>query len=216
MKSAAVIFDLDGTLTRPYLDFDAIREEIGIPSGPILEAIARMAPPRREQAQAILLRHEWEAARHGSLNDGAVEVVAECRRRGHPVAVLTRNARNVVDAVLAAHGLVFDAVRTRDDGAVKPSAEPVLSICSQLQCDPRRSWVVGDYLFDIISGREAGARTILMIGDGVEPEYAAQADAVIRRLSDLLGVVGAADVSVSVGPVMPHSRTDQMGGHPSQ
>jgi len=41
MPIKAVIFDLDGTITQPYFDFDAIREEIGLPrdSGPILEII---------------------------------------------------------------------------------------------------------------------------------------------------------------------------------
>ena len=32
-----VIFDLDGTLTVPTLDFDAIRADIGAGDGPILE-----------------------------------------------------------------------------------------------------------------------------------------------------------------------------------
>ena len=39
MGRSAVIFDLDGTITRPFLDFDAIRREMGLPHGlPILEA----------------------------------------------------------------------------------------------------------------------------------------------------------------------------------
>ena len=39
MKVAAAIFDLDGTLTRPVLDFNAIRREIGDVEGPLLEAM---------------------------------------------------------------------------------------------------------------------------------------------------------------------------------
>jgi HAD superfamily hydrolase (TIGR01549 family) len=189
-KRAAVIFDLDGTLTRPYLDFDAIRREIGIASGTILEAVASMAPADRPTAEAILQRHEWDAARHATLYDDAVDTVAACRAHGHGVAVLTRNARPVVDFVLRRFGFVFDAIRTREDGAIKPSAEPVLSICRQLGADPSQSWMVGDYLFDILAGRTAGARTMLMIGDGIAPTYAEQADFVIRRLPELLPIVG--------------------------
>ena len=39
MPIRAVIFDLDGTITQPYLDFDGIREEMGLEKngGPILE-----------------------------------------------------------------------------------------------------------------------------------------------------------------------------------
>lgn len=188
-KRAAVIFDLDGTLTKPYLDFDAIRGELLIEQGPILEAIAKMDAGARHAAEVILLRHEWEAAKNAPLYEGAVETVAECRAKGFGVAILTRNARAVVDYILAEHGFVFDAIRTREDGAIKPSAEPVLSICRQLEADPSRSWMVGDYLFDILSGKAAGTRTILMIGSGAEPDYAPQADYLIRRLAELLTIV---------------------------
>jgi len=121
--------------------------------------------------------------------DGAVATVAACRAKGHPVAILTRNARAVVDYVLEKHGFVVDAIRTREDGAIKPSAEPVLSICRQLNASPPQSWMVGDYLFDILSGKAAGTRTVLMIGDQPIPEYAPQASHVIRRLPELLTIV---------------------------
>ena len=186
---AAVIFDLDGTLTKPYLDFDAIRREIGIAQGPILEAIAQMDSEGRRDAEVILLRHEWDAANNGTLSVGAGETVAECRARGYGVAILTRNTRAVVDYILAEHGFVVDAIRTREDGPIKPSAEPVLSICRELQADPTHSWMVGDYLFDILSGKAAGTRTVLMIGEGAEPAYAKQADYVIQSLSELLALV---------------------------
>jgi HAD superfamily hydrolase (TIGR01509 family) len=189
MTRSAVIFDLDGTLTRPYLDFDAIRAEIGIASGPILEAIARMSLAERQRAEAIMVRHEWDAARNGALYDGAVEVVAACRERGFPAAVLTRNARAIVDYILGKHGFVFDAIRTREDGAIKPSAKPVLSICEELGADPRGSWMVGDFLFDIMSGEAAGAGTVLMIGDSPVPEFAARADHVIRELREFLTIL---------------------------
>jgi len=187
---AVVIFDLDGTLTKPYLDFDAIRRELGIAQGPILEALAQMEAPAQREAEAVLLRHEWEAAENAPLYDGAVATVAACRAKGHPVAILTRNARVVVDYVLEKHGFVVDAIRTREDGAIKPSAEPVLSLCRQLNASPPRSWMVGDYLFDILSGKAAGTRTVLMIGDGVPPDYAGKADFVIRQLCELLAVIG--------------------------
>lgn len=187
---SAVIFDLDGTLTVPCLDFDAIRSEIGV-TGPILEAIADLDPDQREQAQRILLRHECEAARQARPQNGAVEVVNTLRNKGYPVAILTRNARATVDLVLDKFNIVVDAIRTREDGAIKPSAEPVLSICGQLGADTQNSWMVGDHRMDMLSGRAAGTRTVLMISDQAVPEYADQADHVIRELSELLSIVGS-------------------------
>ncbi len=187
---SAVIFDLDGTLTRPYLDFDAIRREIGISSGTLLEALELMPAEQKARAHTIILRHEWDAARNASLHDHAVETVAACRAHGHAAALLTRNTRSVVDFVLSRFGFVFDAIRTRDDGAIKPSAQPVLSICEEVRADPAQSWVIGDFLYDILSGRAAGARTVLMIGDAPSPDYADQADFVIRCLSQLPPILG--------------------------
>ena len=49
MSFKAVIFDLDGTITQPYFDFDAIRQEIGLArdSGPLLESMEKMTPQQR-------------------------------------------------------------------------------------------------------------------------------------------------------------------------
>ncbi len=186
---SAVIFDLDGTLTRPYLDFDAIRKEAGIESGPILEAMAAMNDARRRRVEKILQDHERRAADNATLYDGAVEVLAELGRRGHPLAVLTRNARSTALHVLTKHGLHVDTLRTREDGAIKPSPEPVLSICAELGTEPEESWLVGDHLMDMKTGLAAGTHTVLMIGEKPLPVFADQAEHVIRKLSELLTII---------------------------
>ena len=113
---SAVIFDFDGTLTKPYLDFDASREEIGVAEGPVLEWMATMDLERRARAERILMRHEWDAARNAELQEGAADVVASCRSIGYRVAILTRNARPTLDHVLTRHRIAVDAIRTREDG----------------------------------------------------------------------------------------------------
>ena len=105
------------------------------------------------------------------------------------MAILTRNARKCVNVVLEKHGIVVDALRTRDDGTIKPSAVPVLELCRILNASPEKSWMIGDYLFDIQSGRDAGARTILMIGECESPHYASEADHVVRLLMDVWPIV---------------------------
>ncbi len=190
-----MLFDLDGTLTQPTFDFDAIRREIGLPTEPrtpILEAMETMTPADRSRAEAILHRREKEAAETSQLWDDARHVVAAIRAAGIPVAVMTRNSRRSVDTVLARHGLSFDAEYTREDGPVKPSPEPVLALCRELAVAPGGAWVVGDYLFDIQSGNAAGAVTVLMVGDGPLPPWADQAGHVIRRLSELLPLLAIA------------------------
>jgi HAD superfamily hydrolase (TIGR01509 family) len=185
MKSA-VIFDLDGTLTVPHLDFDAIRAEIGLPPGPILESLERLSPTNHAQALRILDRHERAAAENSTLQPGAAITLRRLRECGLAIGILTRNTRRWTRYVLTKHGLRVDAIRCRDDGAVKPAAEPVLHLCAELNVDPKETWVVGDHLFDILAGAAAGARTVLLLADREAPDYAAQADHVISRLEMLL------------------------------
>ena len=181
----AVIFDLDGTITRPVLDFDAIRTELGLPPGPILETRAGLGPDDQRRIDAVLARHEQDAATDSLLHDGARELLDALAAAGVPPAVLTRNSRRSVVAVCERHGLWFAAVRTREDGAIKPSPEPVQALCRELGVRAANCWMIGDYLFDIQSGAAAGTRTALMIGEGPEPDYAHLADLVVRSLTEL-------------------------------
>ena len=192
-SARAVIFDLDGTLTLPLLDFDAIRREIGLPTQPrtpILEAMEHMAPADRAAAEVIVCRHEELAAQASELQEGAAEVLAAIRERGIPVAVHTRNSRQSVQTVFARHGLSVACIYAREDGPVKPEPASTLAICERFAVRPEDTWVVGDYLFDIQAGRAVGATTVLMIGDLPVPAYAEQADHVIRRLRELLALLG--------------------------
>lgn len=193
-RNVVVIFDLDGTLTEPQFDFDAIRSEIGV-TGPILEALPGLSPDRREAAQAILARHEREAAGRSILRQGAVEVLQACRDRGFSTAILTRNSRESLNTAIERHALSVDATRTRDDGAIKPAAEPVLSICDELSASPKNSWMVGDYLFDVLAGNAAGTQTVLLVDDGEMPSFAGQADFVIPRLLELLGIMDSLGIT---------------------
>lgn len=185
-----IIFDLDGTLTVPVLDFDVIRAEIGIESGPILEAVAELTGHQRTRAEAILFAHEERAARSATLQPRAAQCVARLRKTGWPVAILTRNAQRWAALILERYAITVDALRTRDDGVIKPSPDAVNELLAQFDCDAAGSWMIGDHWFDIQTGLAAGCGTILMIGDRLSPAYAARADHVIRSLGDVPAIVG--------------------------
>jgi HAD superfamily hydrolase (TIGR01509 family) len=160
----AVIFDLDGTLTEPLLDFDAMRAEIGLPPGPVLEQLAHADAATRARAEEILRRHEREAIARATLADGCAELLAALAARGIPAAILTRNVREVVDTFARAFGFHFAAVYTREDGPHKPSPAGVFALCEKMGVAPAETLVVGDYKFDILAGRAAGCATVLVLG----------------------------------------------------
>ena len=158
-----VIFDLDGTLTEPLLDFEAIRREIGVASGaPILEALEAFDPAARARAEVILRQREMEAIAAATLADGCRELLAVLEARAVSAAILTRNIRAAVDDFTRRFGFRFAAVFTREDGPPKPAPDGALALCRQLGLPPAEVWAVGDYKYDVIAGRAAGCRTVLV------------------------------------------------------
>ena len=162
-RPRAVIFDLDGTLTEPILDFDAIRAEIGLlPGLPILEQLELLQAGPRARAEAIMVRHERDAIARATLADGCADLLGHLAALEIPISILTRNVREVVDTFARAFAFRFHAVFTREDGPPKPSPVGVFSLCRSMGVVPADTLAVGDYKFDVIAGRSAGCRTALV------------------------------------------------------
>jgi len=191
MPIKAVIFDLDGTITQPYFDFDAIREEMGLDkdSGPVLETMQKMTPQQRQHAEEILHSHERRAVTESKLNAGAKQTLSALREAGIHIGILTRNRRSNALAVAEKHGLKFDAIVDREDGPVKPDAFGVLRICEQFGVKPQETLVVGDYLFDILCAKAAGAVAVLLVNKQRAHEFAEHADFTIENVEQILQIV---------------------------
>lgn len=191
MSIKAVIFDLDGTITRPFFDFDAIREEMGLErnAGPVLEAMQKMSPQQRKRAERILQNHERRAVIESKLNSGARETLQAIRECGIRIGILTRNRRCNALAIAKKHGLKFDAVVDRDDGPVKPDAFGVLRLCEQFGVKPQETIVVGDYLFDVLSAKAAGAVAVLLTNHSRAAEFAQYADFCIENINQIIQII---------------------------
>ena len=168
-----VIFDMDGTLTKPNLDFGEMYRRCGVdPAHDILEMIAQM--PRREEqedALAIIEEMEEEGRRTLELMNGATELISWLDSHGIPMAIVTRNTKRTTDVLtqnllpppLGSH---FHPVMTRDSGfPPKPDPTVLNEIATQWGVDlPSESLLmVGDSVSnDIAFGRKAGIRTALL------------------------------------------------------
>lgn len=191
MKITAVIFDLDGTLTEPFMDFDLIRRQMGIAQtdGGVLEALSAMPPPERKNAEAILLAHEQAAAEKSALNDGAARLLDTLRARGIPIGILTRNTRQNAAYVARKHDLHFDAMICREDGPAKPDGFGVRRICEQFGVTPAQTLVVGDFKHDLESARNAGAVAVLLKNHSKADTFEHLADFVILHLDAVLSII---------------------------
>jgi HAD superfamily hydrolase (TIGR01509 family) len=157
---AAILFDMDGTLTEPMLDFPRIKAEMGIGDQPILEALHSLSGSRRAEAEAILLLHEEHAAQNSTLNPGCVELLDWLSSKQTQTALITRNSRVSVQEVLRKHRMRFDVLITREDPPFKPSPHPLLLACQKLNVQPTNAWMLGDGQYDIEAGIAADIRPI--------------------------------------------------------
>ncbi len=191
MPIKAVIFDLDGTITQPYFDFDALREEIGLAkdSGPVLESMEKMTAQQRQDAEKILYYHEQKAVTESKLNANAKQTLSALRTAGIHIGVLTRNRRSNALAIARKHKLKFDTVIGREDGPVKPDAFGVLRICGQFGVKPEETMLVGDYLFDLLCAKAAGAVAVLLANHNQADEFAEHADFCIDDISRILEII---------------------------
>jgi hydrogenase expression/formation protein HypE len=197
----AVVFDFDGTLTRPgAIDFAELRRLLGCPPRvPILEYIDSLPDDAsRRQAHRALDGFELAAARSSAPNEGAEDLVLDLSRAGIPCAILTRNSLASVKEAMRSFRRItlsdFPAVITREDaGRPKPHPDGVHRAAALLRLSPGEMLVVGDYVFDIAAGNAAGAATAFLTNGAALPAMEVKPDYTIASLGELAGIVGIQD-----------------------
>lgn len=190
MRWRGVVFDMDGTITKPYLDFVALRRRLGADDHTdLIEFLNGLTGAEQDRANAILDEFESDGIRNAELNPDTRDVLAFLSERQLPVALLTRNSRRSVEAICAKFNLRFDLVFTRENAPAKPSPEPVWFIARQWGVPVESLLLVGDYKWDMVCARQAGATGVALLNNDDLPDWAAQADCVIRKLSDLKHII---------------------------
>lgn len=198
---------MDGTLTLPGdLDLAGVRARHGIaPHADIMATVhARLAaadPAERARGAAALAdveRVEAAGVAHMALQPGAAALLAALRGEcGLPLALVTRNTRAAVAALLARLGPaagaapLFDIVVTRDDlpGVPhKPAPDPLLHIARAWHVRPAELAMVGDFVHDVQCGTAAGARTVLL-RNATNAATAPLATLAVTSLLDILPAV---------------------------
>jgi len=186
-----VIFDLDGTLLEPALDFAAIRAEIGLePGAPILESFPALGETQRRRAYRILERHETAAADRSRLMPGAKELLDRLRQRGVKVTVLTRNSHASVRRACQRHGLAFDGIVARGDQKPKPSPSGIRHLMEICGAAPDEMVLVGDFRFDVEAAAAAGCRSIALVAEPTD--WARRATWIARNLGEVRRILESA------------------------
>jgi len=166
----AVLFDFDGTLTKPgSIDFNLIKKAIGCPAESfILEFIETIDDPlQKEKAISVLENLENKAADCSEPNNGAEELLLYLHSKDIRTGIISRNSLESVKRSFHNFKKIkaadFNVIITRDDPVKpKPCADGVILAAKKLKVDVKELIVVGDVLFDIQAGKNAGSITVFL------------------------------------------------------
>jgi pyrophosphatase PpaX len=208
----AVLYDFDGTLAdSTELIMRCYRHTMATHLGecppdeewlagfgtPLETQIARFARDAAEHDAMLATYREHQNEHHDTLLrpfPGAVETVAELKRRGVALAIVTSKHRRATLWGMDICGIteLFDVLITPEDvGNAKPHPEPVHLALTRLGVDPAEALFVGDSPHDMVAGREAGTRTAAALWGPFPREalLAERPDFLIERQEDVLDLV---------------------------
>ncbi|KAF7133246.1 hypothetical protein RHSIM_Rhsim09G0042400 [Rhododendron simsii] len=171
-----VVFDMDGTLTVPVIDFQAMyravlgeEEYLALKSRKpftgidILHHIENWSPDKQRRAYEIIADFEQQGLDRLQIMPVASKLCGFLDSRNIRRGLITRNVKAAVDLFHLKFGITFAPALSREFRPYKPDPAPLLHICSTWDVLPNEVMMIGDSLKDDIAcGKRAGAFTCLL------------------------------------------------------
>ena len=142
----------------------------------LMQALAHAAPDVPADKYPLLgqrYRHHYMARQHDlSLFDGVLPLLAELKTRQHWLTVATGKSRSGLNEVLRTVALqgVFDASRTADETAGKPSPLMLQELMDEFGVKPERTLMIGDTTHDLQMALNAGCASVGVSYGAHEPD----------------------------------------------
>ena len=187
------IFDLDNTLADSAIDFNAIRQELGLPLGKgMLEEIDTRPAGEASELRRRLAELEREYALRAQPLPGAHALLSSLVQRGFQLGILTRNNHANALQTLAVCDLAefFDPAHVlgRDEASPKPDPDGIRKLLAAWDAAPATAVMVGDFRYDLEAGRRAEVTTIYY--DAADQDlWTAEADFRVQSHAELLALV---------------------------
>jgi len=193
----AVLFDFDGTLTKPgALNFPRLKEAIGCPADdPILEFIEDLPTlSQRNESLKQLDRFEQEAAINSEPNIGAQKLIHFLCSKKIGTGIITRNTLSSVKRALKNFEDIdmsyFDVIVSRETPTrLKPSGDGIILAAETLNVDVKQILMVGDFVFDIQAGQTAGCMTAFLDYGTVSGATKIESDFTVSNLEEIKDIV---------------------------
>jgi phosphoglycolate phosphatase len=208
----AILFDFDGTLAIPNLDFADMRRQLDafttshgfeVDDLAHLDMLALMDAARSwlnhqggergstyyRQADSLLQDIEMACARHSGLLPGVLELLDVLKWRSIAIGIVTRNCEPAVRMIFPDVDTYCDALYAREHvEQVKPHPAHLQAALTHLGVASNRALMVGDGAMDMQAGKRLGLFSIGgLAGDTPRERLLANgADLILDNATDLL------------------------------
>jgi pyrophosphatase PpaX len=189
MTISTILFDFDGTLvqslpkwletyryTFSFYDKELADERAFIKYWyqPLPETIAQVGAPSFGEFAGHMEKGFLKAFATLELYPGAREMLEACHQKKLTMGLVTSSPREALAYTLGRLKIeqYFDTIITSSDiKKPKPHPESVLVALSKLGKAASETLFVGDYIYDVAAGQEAGTHTALFLPPANSPYY---------------------------------------------
>lgn len=205
-----ILFDFDGTLVNTndlillalneaalkFTGRELTSEDYNAILGKFLEDQMKMLSPEYYKEMMAFYR-EFYIAREDAMTkefQGVKDMLDSLKEAGCRLAIVSaKGRRGILHSLKLFHmEAYFDAIISADDvTAHKPDPEPALKAMEALGADPAGTVIVGDSPYDILCGKNAGIKTVLVAWTilPMETLMALRPDYVIQQPDDIMDMV---------------------------
>jgi len=155
----AVVFDLDGTLVRLPIDYEALFDEFKQimhveQVRPVVETVSRADEKTRAIVFSAWDRAELATRGKITVNEEGMKTYREFEDK--PKALVTLQGRAVINVILKQFGLRFAFVVTREDSLFR--VDQLTKAINLLEAEPRNVLVVGNTNGDAVAAKNLGCQ----------------------------------------------------------
>ena len=185
----AVLFDMDGTLTVPNIDWKELRARVGVAEGVgIMEHIYALSGVEARRADLIVRETEMTSVCDAVANQGLGQLFDQLENKPWKRALITNNHREAMERVVSTFDLRFDLLMSREDAPLKPAPDLLLLALERFEISPEEAVFIGDGRYDRAASVAAGVRYIHLENDRSK----APEGEVIYGLEELMSRLGSA------------------------
>lgn len=171
------IFDFDGTLVKPLkIDWLGLKKELAQLRGvdfhedlkisELLKNIKRIGGKKRlKKAYQIVTRYESRAIGKAEIRTEMKDFVNKVFKKGKKIAIFSTNMRETIEKILKKFKLEnhFHLIIAKEDvNDPKPDAEGLKLILDKFKISSSRAIFLGNLETDLISGKAARIKTVLI------------------------------------------------------